>query len=94
LEDGGIYPPHIVGGARALEICELFSFNNDEMAESKDDVRSKRANANLIAAAPALLEALQALMTPEGHLLHSPEQPCTGECQEARAALTKAGGKA
>jgi len=66
LEDGSVYPPHIAGGARALEIC-TFRRTTDAMAESVTDVRSASANARLIAAAPDLLMALRAfLYAPNG----------------------------
>lgn len=71
MEDGTVYPRHIVGGSRELEICPLEHsniaelaikgyeiFSSDRMLESDDDVRSKLANARLIAAAPDMLEAL------------------------------------
>lgn len=56
-EDGSVYPPHIVGGARELQICSFFEFGDDRICESETDVRSKRANAHLIAAAPELSAA-------------------------------------
>jgi len=59
LEDGSIYPPHIIGGSRDLQICSFFPSESDSMAKSVTDVRSKRANARLICAAPELLFALQ-----------------------------------
>jgi hypothetical protein len=54
------------------------------------------ANARLIAAAPDLLAALEALTDPEGHIYHGryPDGPCTGECQAVRAAILKATGEA
>lgn len=67
LEDQSIYPLHIVGGSRDLVIVYMESAEQamrswrDAMAESKTDVRSKFANAQLIAAAPDLLEALRQL---------------------------------
>lgn len=71
LEDGSEYPMHVVGGSRELSICDMeFCCTDqpysDSMAESSTDVRSKRANARLIAAAPDLYcacnEALNALI--------------------------------
>lgn len=71
LEDGSIYPAHIIGGSRSLEICRLESdecaelavadpngpYASDSMVEADGDVRSAKANARLIAAAPTLDEA-------------------------------------
>lgn len=70
--DGSVYPRHIIGGARGLEICRLESdyaasqaANNpdgvmasDHIVEAAGDIRSRMANALLIAAAPELLEAV------------------------------------
>ena len=50
-------------------------------------------DARLIAAAPELLEALQALTDPEGHIWHGTSGACTGECKAVRAALAKAEGR-
>jgi hypothetical protein len=52
------------------------------------------ANARLIAAAPELLAALQALTDSEGHIWHGNSKECTGECKEVRAAIAKAEGAA
>ncbi len=37
-----------------------------------------------------LLEALEALTDPEGHIWHGGNDECTGECKEARAAIAEA----
>jgi hypothetical protein len=52
------------------------------------------ANACLMAAAPDLLLALEALTDPEGHIRHGYSDKCTGECQDVRAAIAKAKGRA
>ena len=49
-------------------------------------------NARLIAAAPDLLEALESLLDPEGHIWHGIFNGCTGECMAVRAAIAKARG--
>lgn len=55
--DGSVYPAHIEGGARELHICSFGpNWESDVMMESADDVRSKRANARLIATAPILTD--------------------------------------
>lgn len=66
MKDDSVYPRHIIGGARGLEVCYLESLyvaqqgdTSDAMFEAVGDVRSKAANARLIAAAPCLLEALE-----------------------------------
>jgi hypothetical protein len=56
LEDGSVYPPHIVGGCRDLTICRFYE--GDQMAETKDDVRSTRANAAFIVKAVNLFDEL------------------------------------
>jgi hypothetical protein len=73
LEDGSVYPAHITGGARDLEICLLetdYAAANfepcDAMHESVGDVRSKAANFRLITAAPELLAALQGFLSIAG----------------------------
>ncbi len=58
------------------------------------DAPVEEANACLIAAAPDLLAAIEALTDPEGHILHGSNFECTGECREARAAIAKATGAA
>ena len=83
LEDGSVYPPHIEGGARALEICHFSDWTaSDAMAESATDVRSKRANARLIAAAPDLLMALRAF-------LHTPSGVRMCTCRDRLGVLTQ-----
>ena len=51
------------------------------------------ANTRLIAAAPDMLLALEALTDPEGHIWHGGKDECTGECKDVRAALAKVEGK-
>jgi hypothetical protein len=64
LEDGSVYPEHIIGGVTELQIC-LLEASSSAHAYVYDPAWSKRqksqmseANARLIAAAPDLLEAL------------------------------------
>lgn len=55
LEDGSIYPPHIIGGERDLQICSFF----------KDSVSSEANAAFIVLAAnnyDALVEALEKVL--------------------------------
>lgn len=76
FEDGSVFPRHIVGGARELTICYLEApevarlavqqphsvYANDAMMEAEGDIRSKKANARLIEAAPDMLVEGSALV--------------------------------
>lgn len=62
-----------------------------------DSEEEQEANARLLAAAPELLDALEALTDPEGHIYHGPNAApgeCPGECKAVRAAIAKAKGGA
>jgi hypothetical protein len=66
LEDGSVYPEHIIGGITDLQVC-LLEASSSAHAYVYDPVWSKRqksqmseANARLIAAAPDLVFQLQA----------------------------------
>ncbi len=102
FEDGSVYPAHITGGARDLEICPLetdYAAANfepcDVMHEADGDIRSRAANARLIAAAPELLAALQFIRD----IQNGPDRASAAGMLEvvvskARAAITKATGAA
>lgn len=63
LEDGGIYPMHIVGGDFESQICLIESPMWAEVAHKQPDLYPiqavTQANTRLIAAAPAMLAALE-----------------------------------
>ena len=71
-------------------IAKVLNFNR-----ASDDIRESQANANLIAAAPAMHEALQALLA----LIGDEDLPDNGElsgasiCDFARSALAQAEGR-
>ena len=71
-------------------IAKVLNFNR-----ASDDIRESQANANLIAAAPAMYEALQALLA----LIGDEDLPDNGElsgasiCDFARSALAQAEGR-
>lgn len=63
MEDGSVYPEHIVGGERELQVCIMESmFIAEKIAKEADSFwrnsPSHDANARLIAAAPRMAEAL------------------------------------
>ena len=65
LEDGSVYPKHIVGGVTELQVC-LFEtphiakvIVNDESWTHLGKSEMHEANAQLIATSPKLLEALK-----------------------------------
>jgi hypothetical protein len=85
LEDGSVYPSHIVGGPRELQVCLLESSTVAKIA-TEDYSGSwgvNKANARLIAAAPELLEALKRAVS-AGII------DINGEPELARAAIAKA----
>ncbi len=77
----------------------VYAADNQTVAELRDPAETEddgiretlMPDARLISAAPDLLEALQALTDPEGHIWHGNSGECTGECRDVRAALAKAG---
>ena len=77
-------------------IAKVLNFNR-----ASDDIRESQANANLIAAAPAMYEALQhAAMSYhhpackcKGEYSANPELYCTCHVQKAQAALAQAEGR-
>lgn len=89
LEDGSVFPRHIVGGERELSVCLLEGSAVAELAiKEPDSIWGNNTNAKLIAAAPELLEALSAIMDMcDGYV------PNTSKAvwDQARAALAKAG---
>jgi hypothetical protein len=108
LEDGGVYPRHIVGGSRELEICWLESLfsaesavknpdsiaSSDKMMESATDTRSKSANAHLIATAPDMLAALKAMLALRPLSSGESNGLLNEACALAEAAVAKAEGRA
>ena len=67
-----------------------FEHWDDEGASKDIGIETKQANANLIAAAPELFDALQSLVTVSGLLLGS---TCQTELTKARQAIAKALGQ-
>lgn len=98
LEDGSVYPTHIVSGPQDHQVCMLEASVVAEIAVKEPGrgwgIRS--ADARLIAAAPELLAALQGMLEVYGVR----EQHLTGGgttnaaevelCERARAAIAKA----
>jgi hypothetical protein len=89
LEDGSIYYAHLVGGSRDLVICSFGNSSNDDMAETKTDIRSKKANAALIVKAVNLHDEL--VVTLEKLLGTHSDEVAQGEAwMEAERVLAKA----
>jgi hypothetical protein len=88
LEDGSVYPTHITGGPREVQVCVLETTLLAQLAHEDAEQRSERRrgvyeeDARLIAAAPDLLEALIAVV--------SVADRATDEFDKARAAIAKA----
>lgn len=87
LEDGSIYPTHILGGPKDLQVCPLESSVVAELAVKNPSERwgISEADACLIAAAPDMLTALETVLA-GGHLN-------TGEQAIVANAIAKATGK-
>lgn len=62
MEDGSVYPQHIVGGPQELQICLLEGPVVAEAAVKNNWPAGKPRSADLLLAAPDLLEALQAVL--------------------------------
>lgn len=106
LDDGSVYPRHIIGGARELVVCYLESEfvaqqvdDSDAMFEAVGDMRSKAANARLISAAPDMLEALEEINGCIEWSDHAQKWVLLGRfrtqpaLEKVRAAIAKAKGK-
>jgi len=99
LEDGSVYPKHIIGGVTELQVC-LFetplmakAIVNDESWTHLGKSEMHEANAQLIAAAPELLEALKELLDREWQ--DDEDAPTLQQARaNARAAIKKAEGEA
>lgn len=77
---------------RGTRLGERYKIANVHMPDYNNPSRSEfvesRANARLIAAAPDLLEALQAMLVER-----SPAAQLSNACQQARSAIAKATGE-
>jgi hypothetical protein len=75
--------------------CQVALVTGDPapVSEPDDAVATREANACLIAAAPEMLAALEALTDPEGHIWHGTSGACTGECKAVRVAIAQAKGR-
>lgn len=86
MEDGSVYPAHIVGGPTELEICWLEGQAVADLAvEDPEHWDKPKVDGPLIAAAPELLEAAVAFMEGEGN--------CKEVRDMFRAAIAKARGE-
>ena len=106
MEDGSIYPEHILGGVTQLQICLMESPGVAELCVNNPVWRSvgksemSKANARLIAAAPELLEACRAMIEwddrEKDHAVDfdARMQLCRIAFDKARAAIEKAEGRA
>ena len=112
MEDGSVYPMHVVGGAAELQICLMESLtiarmrvDDPKMLDSFSASYSD-ANARLIAAAPDLLAACQAMAEWDAAENQLPPydsdngasfDQCMALCRDAfdkaRAAIAKATGE-
>jgi hypothetical protein len=93
MEDGSVYPCHILGGTADYQVCTLESPEIAKRGHAQPDLFPGLngvlgPNAALIAAAPDLLEALAALL---GCIDHGSDNP-TLKLDAARAAIRKARG--
>ena len=67
MEDGSVYPFHIIGGHLDYEICQMesdsvaYAYTHDAAWKQSEPSVMVRANAALIAAAPDLYEELHRL---------------------------------
>ena len=99
MEDGSVYPKHIVGGITEMQIALIESpaaaelFVNDPDWKHLRDSEMSCANARLIAAAPELLEALkECLRCGDGYANCEESYLPPSVRDKARAAITKATG--
>lgn len=93
LEDGSVYPAHIVGGPEDHQVCTLEAPVIAELAVKEPEwgwgIRD--ANARLLTAAPDLLEALQSLDSLRGAFAPS-DSEIKAAWDKATAAIAKATG--
>jgi hypothetical protein len=89
LEDGSVYPQHIVGGPDELQVCFLEGSAVAALAIKEKWPNGKPRSADLLLAAPDLLALLVELVDIEG--------PCPGTAvwaTKVHAAIAKARGAA
>lgn len=93
---------HVTMRARAIARAVTTYASQQVAAETTESERRSREAADREAAAwneaatlvNGLLDALEALRDPEGHIWHGTDpKVCSGECQAVRAALDAAYGK-
>ena len=108
LEDGSVYPKHIIGGVTELQVCLFETPNvahaivNDESWKYLGKSEMHEANAQLIAAAPELYEAAKLVLAwYDAEEDHSQEpdfykrvEMCRASESAIRAAIAKAEGGA
>lgn len=92
MEDGSVYPQHIVGGPNEIQVCILEGNSVAELAIKEKWPSGKPRCADLILAAPDLLEALQALMFHDGDGWDADGWLNEADLSKARAAIAKATG--
>ncbi|CAG9225731.1 hypothetical protein [Burkholderia vietnamiensis] len=62
LEDGSVYPRHIIGGKRELQVCLLEGSETASLAiKEPDGIWGRNGNGNLICAAPDMATVLEML---------------------------------
>lgn len=96
MEDGSVYPRHIVGGATELEVCVLESQSVAQLRHDKPGVwpsegAFEEPNARLIAAAPDLLEAPDTLYAIVGltAFKHEGQRAALQEAMDRASAVMK-----
>jgi hypothetical protein len=93
MEDGSVYPAHIVGGPNEFEICWLESPAVADLAVKDPEHWDKpKVNAQLIAAAPKLLEALVWYVENDDVIEMAGNEFWLEGREKARAAIGKARG--
>lgn len=90
MEDGSVYPQHIVGGPQELQVCLLEGPAVAAAAVKNNWPEGKPRSADLLLAAPDMLEALQIII---GDIEQSPRHFTPAEkVAIARRAINKATG--